>query len=450
MSSIPVSLTFSALLAKLHEVVESIEDPRRKSNGTHYQVKDAVISAFSTFFMQCSSFLEFQRQMHNRQQRDNVQTLFGVNQIPSDAQIRNILDLLSVTVLIPIFLWIYHTLRNAGYLASYEVLDGQLLVGMDGTEFFRSQQIQCACCSQCKPKDGRMSYFHQAILPVIVAPAHEQVISLPPEFITPQNGHDKQDCETAAAKRWVHAYAKEFEPGRVTLLGDDLYSRQPMCELVLEQGFHFIFTCLSESHGSLYEWLTFLQANGEVHSFRHRHWDGQQWVIYQFRYANGVPIRDTQPALTVNWFEMKVTQEREGHCLYFNSFITDHLLFDGVLMEMGQSARARWKSENENHNVLKTKGYHLEHNFGHGHQGLANILLSLNVLAFLCHTVLALVDASYQVLRGRLGKRVTFFEHLRTLTQYLVFESWQQLMAFMLERTEQLPSRRIKRRLNSS
>jgi type III secretory pathway component EscR len=50
--------------------------------------------------------------MHNRQQRDNVQTLFGVNQIPSDAQIRNILDLLSVTVLIPIFLWLYHTLRN--------------------------------------------------------------------------------------------------------------------------------------------------------------------------------------------------------------------------------------------------------------------------------------------------------------------------------------------------
>jgi hypothetical protein len=39
------------------------------------------------------------------------------------------------------------------------------------------------------------------ILPVIVAPGQEQVISLMPEFIRPQDGAEKQDRETAAAKR---------------------------------------------------------------------------------------------------------------------------------------------------------------------------------------------------------------------------------------------------------
>jgi hypothetical protein len=445
-----VPLTFGVLLAKLHEVVASIEDPRQKSNGTRYRVQDAVLSAFSTFFMQCSSFLDFQRQVNNHQHRDNVQTLFGVGQIPSDAQIRNILDKLGVSIVIPVFLWIYHALKQGGYLKSYEVLQGQTLLSFDGVEFFRSQSIHCQCCNHCHHSNGEVSYFHRAILPVIVAPGHEQVISLPPEFVTPQDGHDKQDCEIAAAKRWLNAYLCHFDPGRVTLLGDDLYGHQPMCELALAKGVHYLFTCLPQSHASLYEWLTFLDANGEVFNFEQRQWDGKRWLVYTFRYANGVPLRDTQPALAVNWFEMNVTRERDGQSLYCNSFITDHPLHDQVLIEMGQAARARWKSENESHNVLKTKGYHLEHNFGHGAQGLANVLVSLNVLAFLFHTVLALVDASYQRLRQRLGKRVTFFEHLRTLTQYMVFDSWQSLMDFMLERTKPDPLRRSRKILNSS
>ena len=39
--------------------------------------------------------------------------------------------------------------------------------------------------------------------------------------------------------------------------------------------------------------------------------------------------------------------------------------------------RARWKIENETFNVLKTNGYNLEHNFGHGSQTLASILVVL-------------------------------------------------------------------------
>jgi hypothetical protein len=38
---------------------------------------------------------------------------------------------------------------------------------------------------------------------VLVAPGKEHVITLDPEFIRPQHGHDKQDCEQQAIKRWV-------------------------------------------------------------------------------------------------------------------------------------------------------------------------------------------------------------------------------------------------------
>jgi len=74
-----------------------------------------------------------------------------------------------------------------------------------------------------------VTYSHSAILPVIVCPEQIQVISLAPEFITPQDGHKKQDCEVAAAKRWIKNHGQEFTGQLITLLGDDLYSHQPMC-----------------------------------------------------------------------------------------------------------------------------------------------------------------------------------------------------------------------------
>ena len=92
---------------------------------------------------------------------------------------------------------------------------------------------------------------------------------------------------------------------------------------------------------------------------------------------------------------------------------------------------ARWKIENENNHVLKTKGYHLEHNFGHGKEHLSSLLATLNLLAFARHTLLELTDADYQLIRGKVGARRTFFEHLRALTTYLPFENWTRLLDFM-------------------
>ena len=90
------------------------------------------------------------------------------------------------------------------------------------------------------------------------------------------------------------------------------------------------------------------------------------------------------------------------------------------------------KIENENNNVLKTQGYHLEHNFGHGQQYLSAFLLSLTLLAFLFHTVLEWSNEKYALLRRVLARRQTFFEDIRALTRYMVFESWDHLMDFMI------------------
>jgi hypothetical protein len=102
------------------------------------------------------------------------------------------------------------------------------------------------------------------------------------------------------------------------------------------------------------------------------------------------------------------------------------------VVAVAQSGRGRWKIENENHNVLKTKGYHLEHHCGHGTQYLAAFLLSLNLLALLFHTVLEWSDERYALRRRVLARRQTFFHDVQALTRYMVFDYWDHLMAFMI------------------
>ena len=428
----PMTLSFGVMLGFLQRAIAEIKDPRQGSNATRYSIKDTVLAAFSVFFMQCESFLEHQRQMNSRCGRDNAQSLFGLTQIPTTPQIRNILDKIAAQGLFQIFTWVYQALHRGGHLKPYHGLGGQLLVALDGTQYFSSRTIHCECCSSRTHKNGTVTYFHSAILPVIVAPGQSQVISLAPEFITPQDGSEKQDCEVAAAKRWISNYASEFKSQPITLLGDDLYSHQPMAEHCLEFGMNFIFTCLPESHPALYDWLDYLDGIGEVKTLETSQWNKRSKEIYRYRYVNQIPLRDTQPALLVNWCELTLTRQSDGKVLYKNAFVTRHELTDETVCEVVIAGRSRWKTENENHNVLKTKGYHLEHNFGHGQNHLASFLLCLNLLAFLFHTVLHLVDTSYQKIRQKRGTRKGFFQDLLSLTKYLLFDSWQHLIDFML------------------
>lgn len=45
-------------------------------------------------------------------------------------------------------------------------------------------------------------------------------------------------------------------------------------------------------------------------------------------------------------------------------------------------------------------------------------------------------DETYQAVREELGARRTFFNDIRALTRYLIFESWDQLLAFMYQQLE--------------
>lgn len=81
--------------------------------------------------------------------------------------------------------------------------------------------------------------------------------------------------------------------------------------------------------------------------------------------------------------------------------------------------------------LSKTKGYHIEHNFGHGNQHLASVLVTLNLLAFAFHTVCEIADNLWRSAREKLGTRRRFFNNLVAITTYAIFDSWQDLLETM-------------------
>ncbi len=420
------------LLSMLTAELNNLPDERKPSNNTKYTVEEALLSAFSVFFMQSRSFLDHQRLMKSQKGKDNAQSLFGIENIPCDNQIRTLLDLVPASTVFGVFRSVYNGLSKTGNLSPYRCFGGGFLLTLDGTEYFSSKKIHCSHCCHRTHKNGSTTYFHAAVTPVLVAPGCPQVISLEPEFITPQDGHDKQDCENAAAKRWIAAHPRDPKDPPVTLLGDDLYCNQPICETVLDYGYHFIFVCKQTSHRELYDWVDYLERIGEVQTLTQFEIRGRKRLSYHYRFVNKIPLRATQPAMEVNWCEVTVTDTSDEKTLYYNAFATCHEIDEQNVAEIVTAGRARWKVENEGNNILKTKGYHLEHNFGHGQNHLAELLFCLNLLAYLFHTSLDLVHITYRAVRDLLVTRQTFFNDVRALTRYLWFESWQTLLEFML------------------
>ena len=221
-------LDFDALKGILHRWIAHLPDPRKPGPNTRYSVKDTALGAFGIFYTPSPSFLEYQHHLQQTKGQNNACTLLGVEQIPCNNQVRNLLDPLLPRHLDGVYLEVFEGLAHQGLLSKFRGLGNQLVLALDGTYDFSSAVIHCQNCLRRQSAKGQTLYYQSAITPVIVCPGRSEVIALPPEFIMPQDGHDKQDCERVAGKRWIDTHAEQVAPSGVTLLGDDLYSNQPL------------------------------------------------------------------------------------------------------------------------------------------------------------------------------------------------------------------------------
>jgi hypothetical protein len=412
-----------SLISDLRDVCGGLPDRRQEPAGCTYTMADIGLSAFSLFFMGSPSFLAHQRILGQRQGRSNCETLFGISAIPSDNYIRLMLDGAAPAAFDGLFLKALERVADADALAPFQRLGGRVLIALDGTEHFCSRKIKCEQCSHRRRSDGGTEHFHALLGASLVAPGHKKVLPLPPEFIAPQDGAEKQDCERSAAKRWLAKHGPSLARYRPIYLGDDLFACQPIIAAIRQGGGSFILTCKPSSHPTIAEYL----SGAELAEHRQAVVQRGKRVTHIYRWLAGVPLRATQDALAVNWFSVEI-RNASGTKTYGNSFVTDLPITAETIAELAACGRARWKIENETFNVLKTDGYNLEHNFGHGKQSLASVLVTLNLLAFAYHTVAELCVLAWRNAMATWVARYHFFEQLRGITAYIVFVDWADLL----------------------
>ena len=332
-------------IAELSVVCAGLPDRRRGPlTDRAYKMADIGLAAFSLFFMGSPSFLAHQRNLAQGQGRSNCQTLFGIAAIPSDNYIRLMLDGAPTAAFDPLFM---KAIETPEVLAPFKRLGGRVLIALDGTEHHCSRKVRCARCSTRKRADGGTEYFHTFLGASIVAPGHAHVLPLAPEFIVPQDGAEKQDCERRAVKRWLAQHASTLAHLLPVFLGDDLFACQPVAAAIQAAGGNFILTCKPSSHRTITEYL----YGAKLEEYRETVCKRGKRTTTVYRWLSGVPLRATEDALKVNWFSFEIF-DAKGKRTYHNSFVTDLPVTAGTVAELAACGRARWKIENETFNVL--------------------------------------------------------------------------------------------------
>jgi hypothetical protein len=340
-----------SLIGHLRQRCETFPDLRRGMNTT-YSITDIAMAAFSVFFMQSPSFLAHQRHLRDGHGRSNCETLFGLSEIPSDSHICDMLDPAAPALLYPVFGELLAEPEQSGGLSAFRRPGKHVLIALDGSEYFCSNEISCAHCStRLRGKDtgeDKTEYFHAMLGATLVAPGHNHVVPLEPEFVSQQDGAEKQDCETRAAQRWLAAHGGHYARVNPIYLDDDLYSRQPMCQAARAAGGHYVFVYRLDSHPLIQEYLTGITLPSDAVSIKR----GRKQFTHRYRWLSDVPLPDGKDALKVNWFEIEI-RDAAGNVTYRNSFITDLAVNRDTVAELATCGRTRWKIENETFNVLK-------------------------------------------------------------------------------------------------
>src|SRR5580765_5860076 len=132
-------------MAAVRDCCLSIPDKRQGQNTT-YAMADFGMAAFSAFFMQSPSFLAHQRHLAAGQGRSNCQTLFAMDRIPCDNQIRAMLDPVEPEQFHPAFAAVLAELEQSDAIDRLRVLKGHLLIALDGSEYY---------CSSCTVRTAR-------------------------------------------------------------------------------------------------------------------------------------------------------------------------------------------------------------------------------------------------------------------------------------------------------
>jgi hypothetical protein len=369
-------LHFDALIQLVRKRFDAFPEQRRCPS---FPLTDALMAGLAVFSLKDPSLLAF----CSRALDHNLGSVFGLQAIPSDTQLREILDDVAPNQIRPAFKEIFRQAQRGKVLEDYVFLEGCYLVALDGVEYFSSPKVHCEHCMTRTHKNGTVSYYHQMLGAVIVHPDFSEVIPLTPEPIHRRDGAAKNDCERNAGSRWLEQFRKDHPHLPIVVTEDALGSNAPHIRDLKKYRAHFILGVKEGDHKHLFEQYEQRLEAGQAQSVHEE--DTGTGASRDWLFLNDLSINESNPELLVNL--LVYVEVDAGGQTHTWAWVTDLILTDDNVREVVRGGRVRWRIENETYNTLKNQGYHFEHNYGHGYKHLAEVFAFLMMLAFLIDQV---------------------------------------------------------------
>jgi hypothetical protein len=389
-------------------------------------------------FVQDPSLAQYQRRMQISIGQNNLLRLFGVDKIPEETQFRRLLDDVEPELLLEGLHKCILYFQKTNYWKKFKFSDGRYLVLIDATETHRSQKVHCKDCLIYRHKDGRVEYAHKALVATLVHPDLPFVLPLWCEEIRNGDGNTKQDCEFNAAKRLLPKLAKIYNHLDMIIVGDGLFSKTTMVNLCNSLNLNYIFVAKPKDHKAMMEDIEGLRKiKGSIKSFSQL---GVKNTKEHYEYLrNPVFIAgDTETkSYCFGFRQEKLSKERKTiKQVYKNAWITSLKPTPKNVIKLSIAGRSRSKIENETFNALKNHGYHLEHNYGHGKRSLAFNMIILNIIAFMLHQLLNMIERLFVMAIDYSGTKKMFFGSLKFGIQHILWPDWRYFLEYLAGKKE--------------
>ena len=410
-------LSADALFRSLRSHFGSLPDPR--SGEVEIPLDDALMSAFAMFSLKDPSLLAFDDR--RRDPNDNFRSIYGISRVPSDSQMRAVLDPVDPAGLRAPFREIFRRLQRGKALKRFVYLDGHYLVSLDGTTYFSSAKIHCPSCLVKQHRNGNITYSHQLLGATWSIPTSRKSSRWHPSRSSSRMVKPRTTASGTPPAAGSNGFARSIPTCRSSS-SKTTSANAPHLRDLREAGAHYIIGVKPGDHAFLFDHLRTLHEAGQMQVLTWE--DPATGVVHHFRFCNGVPLNESNPDELVNVLEYW-EYHPDGTVQHF-SWITDFLLIPENVWDIMRGGRARWKIENETFNTLKNQGYHLEHNYGHGEQNLSVVLALMMMLAFLVDQVQQLCCPLFQAAWHKMKTKRHLWEESATIFTCWCLTRWRR------------------------
>lgn len=234
-------------------------------------------------------------------------------------------------------------------------------VAVDATGIMSFDHQHCEKCIKKESSNGVVTYFHYVLEAKLVT-SNGHAISIASEFIMNEmeRDFDKQDCELKAFIRLAQKIKTNFPRLPICILADSLYPNQNVFKICRHNQWQFIINLKDGSLKTVQTEVSLLNATAKEHNIYRS--NKTENITINCKYLNEIDYQN----YLYSWVQVNekcIRRSDNSQEMTRFVYITSIKQSEKIIAETADTARLRWKIENEGFNTQKNGDYELEHKF---------------------------------------------------------------------------------------